>query len=391
MANTLTNIIPTIFARALLALRDRTVMPQLVNRDYETEAKEKGDTVSIPVPTSVGTRAVSPSYQDPTDADDTTPAKVSLALDNWRQTDPFYLTDQDMSNAMVNANFIPMQLSEALKGLTDYVNAQILALYTGVYGFVGTPGVTPFAENTPVADVAADAMKILNEQECPQGDRRAVLDFAGEAAAVVLPAFAHASKVGDNSVVREGRLGRLYGMDWYSDGDVPSHTLGAAGTPLVDDADGVAVGTKLIHMDGFTTKPSVGDIFTIPNRAAGTTDAQTYTVTASTALDGTDSDVSFEPGLKVALAAGDDSTAVNFKATHVVNLAFHRDAFAFASRPLLDTDITGEGNMTTIADPVTGLVYRLEVKRQHKRTAWEVDILFGCKLVRAELACRIAG
>jgi hypothetical protein len=393
MANTLTNIIPTILARGLMALRSRTVLPRLVNRDYETEAREQGDTVTIPVPTAVTTAAVT-SAEVPSAPANTTPGKVSLTLDNWRKSTPFHLSDKDFQNIIANESFIPGQLSAAIEALASYVNTQIFALYTGVYGYAGTAGVTPFDETTPVVDVATEAMTVLNTQKCPQDNRRAVLDWIAHGKAAALPAFSNADKKGSDGTLMSGELGRVFGFDWFGDGDVPYHTNSYAGTPLVDDAAGVAAGLKVVHMDGFTTKPEAGDIFTIPARStAGVLDdTQTYVVTSSTTLVGTDSDVSFEPGLKIALAAGDDSTPVLFKASHRANLAFHRDAIAFASRPLVDSDMAlGGSEIQSMTDPVTGLSLRLEVTRQYKQTAWEFDILFGTVLVRAELACVIAG
>jgi hypothetical protein len=45
----------------------------------------------------------------------------------------------------------------------------------------------------------------------------------------------------------------------------------------------------------------------------------------------------------------------------------------------------------TMVDPLTGLPLRLEIRRQHKQTVWEFDVLYGVKLIRAALASRIAG
>ena len=42
-------------------------------------------------------------------------------------------------------------------------------------------------------------------------------------------------------------------------------------------------------------------------------------------------------------------------------------------------------------DPQTGITLRLEVSRQYKQVVWEFDLLWGSKLIRPELATRIAG
>ena len=85
-----------------------------------------------------------------------------------------------------------------------------------------------------------------------------------------------------------------------------------------------------------------------------------------------------------------DNAAITFDASGVQNLAFHRDAFAIGFAELGGTDY-GLGNMSSIVDPFTGATLRLEVKRQHKQTTWELDVLYGVKAVRPELAVRIAG
>ena len=125
-----------------------------------------------------------------------------------------------------------------------------------------------------------------------------------------------------------------------------------------------------------------GDILTI----AG--DAQTYVVTEAVSLAVGNTAVKIYPGL-ARLTTG--SEAVTVSGSHVMNLAFHRDAIAFATRPLMDS-ANGLGNLIQSAvDPVSGLSLRLEVSREHKRTRFSYDILYGADVVRRELGCRIAG
>jgi hypothetical protein len=136
---------------------------------------------------------------------------------------------------------------------------------------------------------------VLNKQLAPLNPRRCVLDPDAEANALGLRAFQDAAWRGDGSGITEGQIGRKLGFDFFTDQAVPTHTTGAAtaGTIALDDTIARAVGIKTLHMDGFSTKPFVGDVFT----SAG--DAQTYVVTGATDLAGTDSDISFLPGLKV--------------------------------------------------------------------------------------------
>lgn len=374
-SNTLTNVIPQILAQGLMALRGFTVMPRLVNLDYGNEAKEKGDTIDVPIPSAITAVAVTSSNTPPDDAG-VEPTKVQIPLDQWYEA-PFFMSDKDMHNAM--SGTVPMQVTAAVKAVADKINETLFAQYKGIYGYVGTAGTTPFAADTTAA---TGLRKVLNNQSCPKELRRAVLDPDAAANALGLRAFQDQSFRGDDKGIKEGEIGRKLGFDWYEDQVVPSHTTGAAGTVLVDQAD-VAIGDSSAHFDGLTTVPSVGDVFTV----AG--DDQTYTVTAATALVGTDSDVTFAPAAKVAWA---DNAAVTFKASHTVNLGFHRDAFALAMRPLAAPNgFTGGSEILSMVDPLTGLTLRLEVSRQHKRTRWSFDALWGVKLVRPELAARLAG
>jgi hypothetical protein len=294
------------------------------------------------------------------------------------------LTDKDMTQIDAQKDFLPMQASEAIKAIANTVDGAIWACYKDIYGYAGTAGTTPFSTD---AKPYLDARKVLNRQLAPQDGRYAVIDPDAEANALNLRAFQDVSFSGSIDGIVNGQINRKLGAAWSMSQNAPVHTTGAAtaGTIALDDTVLRAVGLKTLHMDGLSVKPSYGDVFTI----AG--DLQTYAVVSATNLVGADSDVTFEPGLKVAIPAADGNEVVTFKASHAVNMVFHPNAFAFVSRPFSGADPFNLGTFFAAPDPISGLTLRLEVTREHKRTRFSYDILYGVKTIRRELAARLAG
>ena len=376
--NTITNIIPQLLAQGLVTLRENAIMPRLVNASYSAQAAEQGSSIDIPVPAAITAAPVTPSYADPNDSG-IVPSKVTLSLDQWKEA-PFFMTDKEMMEVM--AGTIPMQAAEAVKALANDVDAYLLGLYKGVFSAVGSAGTTPFATDVTVA---TSARKFLNAYLAPMTDRRFVFNPDVEANALGLRAFQDVAWTGDARGINEGQIIRKLGFDWHLDQNVKEHTSGTVATSF-------AVKTSTAHDIGRTTLTTttggnadlkVGDLLTIAGHS------QTYTVTEAAArTGGGDLPVKIAPGLRVALVGAEAITIIG---NHAANLAFHRDAIAFANRPLVDS-AEGLGNQIMSAqDPVSGLTLRLEVSRQYKRTRWSFDILYGAKLVRPELAVRVLG
>lgn len=384
MANNITAIVPKILASGLMTLRETCVMPQLVNGNYSKEAKEFGATIDVPIPTKAAATDVAPSHL-PSAPTSITPATVQIPLNKWKKSD-FHLTDKEMKEMDARQSFLPMQIAEAARALANQVNADILSEYLAIYGWAGAAGTTPFSTD---ASAAIAARKVLAKQLCPPTSRRMVINADAEANALGLAAFADVDKAGDAGTKREGQIGRKYGFDWFMEDALPQHVAGTITTGLAaKSATVVAVGAKTFA--GTTAASTgacnlkVGDVIEIAGHA------QTYVLTAP-AVQGTaatDVQLSVSPGLEKALAGGE---AITVKASHVVNLAFHRDAFAFANRPMSDVEFKGGNILQTYTDALTGISLTLEVSRQTKQTVWEFSILYGTKLVRPELACRIGG
>lgn len=378
MANDLTALVPKLISGAQKTLRENTIMPYLVNKAYSPAPGVRGSTVDVPIPAPIPARAVTSASAFPTDTNEFTPTTVPIAMDQWFVAD-FSLNDKEKLEVM--DGIMPMNVQEALKSLGNVVDAYLLGLYKKFYGMVGTPGTTPFATTV---DVAVDARRLLNQQLAPMSDRNAVLDPFAEANALKLAPFRDTSQSSDNRPIIEGQIGRKYGVDWFMDQLVKTHTAGTGATIVMESA--ADAGDEIVALtaaaDGQTLK--IGDILTF----AGHT--QQYVVTANATLDATDPvNVHIYPALKAAVA---DAAAVAKAASHVANLMFNRNAIALASRPMEGTVEPGLGVIvSTVIDPATQLAMRLQIQRQYMQTLYSFDILFGANVIRPELGVRIAG
>jgi len=383
ISNTLTAILPKILARGLLALRSRVVMTRLVNLDYSMDAKKKGSTIDVPIASDITAGDVAPAAY-PAAPSNLTSSTVQVVLSNWKQAS-FGLTDKELGQIEAQRDFIPLEMSAAFEALADAINDSVFAEYKGIYGYEGTAGTTPFGSGVEVTS-ATELRKLLNKQRAPRDNRRAVLDFDAEAAALALAQFSDAEKIGSSDVKISGEIGRKFGMDWFADDGVPQHTAGVPGGTPVAAAASAGASSLGVTAGGSGGYYNEGDVITI----AG--DSQSgYAVTANVTLDGSGAGtLAISPTLKVATSGGE---AITLKASHRVNLGFHRDAFALAMRSPDEAlkEVYSPENSYTMADPVSGLVFRLEIIRMYKQTMWELDCLWGVKLVRAALAARLAG
>lgn len=381
MANDLTNVIPQLLAQGLLALRQMAVMPRLVNRSYEAMAAQRGSVIEVPIPSAIAARDVSPGVTTDSNVD-SAPTRALVTLDFWKEA-PFHLSDKDVLESFEGV--IPMQASEAIKSLGNAIDELIMGKHTGIFGAVGTAGTTPFASNI---SAAGDARKLLNKQLAPLEDRRSVLDPDAESNLLQLSNVLDFDKRGDQGGIIAGTIGRKLGFDWYMDQNVGSYTPGTAWvTGWAASTVGGAAGDVTLNIINATASGTikVGDIFKLTSGGLG------YVVTgAETAAATTPVAIGFYPALRSAVATGSALLIEAGTTAYAVNLSFHRDAFAWASRPL--QDIQGLGNqIMSRVDPVTGVALRLEVSRQHKQVTFAYDVLGGAGLVRPELAVKIKG
>jgi len=384
-SNVLTDVVPKVLAQGLLALRELAVTPRIVNNKSSEIAGRRGSTLDVPTSSAITAVEVAPAAYAP-NAGALVPDTVPVTLDQWYEA-AFDLTDRELAEVMDGT--ITMQQTEAIRAIVNKVDASLLALYKKFYNFQGTAGTTPFGSGVGIADVTG-CRKWLNKSLAPMDGRSILLDPDAEAAALGVQQLASMDFTGSVEAMREGNLNRRVGFDFWMNQLLPTHTAGTISNGSAKAAvtnGALTAGVQTMNIDSGTLTGTLlpGDVFSFANHP------QTYVVTNSTTLTASGNaiaGVTFDPPLKVAVG---DGIAVTFRDTHLVNLAIHRDAIAFATRPL-EVPMAGLNiqSMSQV-DPISGLALRVEVVREHKRTRWSYDMLWGCAVVRPGFGVRLAG
>lgn len=201
---------------------------------------------------------------------------------------------------------------------------------------------------------------------------------------------------------RDGMVGRTGGFDIWENTMMPSHLRGGANDSYVcNTSSGITSGTATITLSGGSGTIKAGDIFTIagvfrvhPETKESTGLLQQFVATA----DGTTSvDVSPVPvtsgatkNITIDSAGAGKAVAVagTTSAAHGISLAFHRDAFAFATADL----VMPKGVDFSSRQVLDGISMRIvrQYDINNDQFPCRLDVLYGYKTLRAQMACRLA-
>jgi hypothetical protein len=386
MTNTLDNIIPKIVTRGMLSFREQAIMPRLVNADFSAEAARKGDKIDVMIPGEVTVEDVVPGANN-TSVSDTETKVSSIELKHWKKA-AFHLSDKEIMQVDADSDFVPFHMNAAIAALAEEVNKSFYKEILRARHIISAPNKKLFtqAEAEKAADYAGinpvlEGRKILNSAKAPKSGRFGVLGFEEEANALSLSQFADVEKSGDTSIRLEGEIGRKYGIQWFGTDQIHTHT--ASGSDTFSPSAAITKGDDDALIRNITPRPIFGDLVMNVNDEIVATVEDVLEQKTSNSYQ-----VKFAYPFQKTFAG---SSSLKIGPNSQNNLIFHRDAFAFATRPLTSaTESLGLGNrIMSVTDPETGLSMRLEISRQYKRTVWEFDVLWGVKMVRPEFAIRV--
>lgn len=383
--NQLTAYIQPLLALGMKSMRARSVLPRVVNHDYDPAPGTKMSSVTITIPSAITATDVVPGHTAP-DTGPIAPTSVSLVVDQWKEA-AFTLTDKDLMQ--VSMGIIPSQADEAVKSIVVAMETHIWSKFVLKVPFEnGAAGTTPFAVSATTGlndmSVYINARKALNQRDVPDDPRIAIIN--GDAAGNLLQGrqFIDAAWRGDTGGIINGAIGFKLGANWVEGNGVPTNTSTAltAGALTVNGVN--AAGNASVSLAKATNPAPLlaGNTITIASGPA----AGIYRVTADTTLIVGNTAVPITPVLRGATGGGE---VVTLLATAVQNVLFHRDAISFVTRPLAESTPPGGESLAafdTIIDPVSGLVLRLELTREYKQWRWSYDAMWGAELTRPDFA-----
>lgn len=227
---TVRNFVPEIWsARLLVALRKTLIYaaPDVVNRDWEGDITEAGDTVritSVSRPT-VGTYTPGSTTITP---EKLTTAQRTLVVD---QAKYWAFAIDDVDTRQVRSNLIPQAMSEAAYALADTIDQYVASLYTAAQAANVVTGVTidltspadPDAEYRKVYDNVLVPLKVaLDEANVPTQGRYTVVPPWVHGVLLRDPRFIKVNESGSTDGLRNGMVGRAAGFDILLSNNAPN-------------------------------------------------------------------------------------------------------------------------------------------------------------------------
>lgn len=358
----------TLARMTLPRLYEKLVFPNLVYKDFSNDFKDLGDTIQVRKPVILEAKEFNEA--EGTTDQDIKESTVPVKLDKIATVD---VSITALEGAVNNHDLTKIFVEPAAVALAQKINSDGLELYKDIPYVCGAAGTTP----ATLTDLAA-VRKELNKNYVPEAPRYAMWDTEADAAFTTIPAIVNAEKSGSTEALRNGSIGRIFGLDNYMSQAVKTHKKGALSADVKPKASTNAGATSLTLSAAAVTGTLVkGDVLTILG--------DSYVVTETATATNNEITVNVYPALKKDVTT---ANVVTIAADHTANLAFNPMAFAYVTRPLVKPS-----GVDSYVTSFNGLSLRV-VKgydMKYKKEKLSMDVLYGYKTVYPELAVRVMG
>lgn len=392
MANSI--LTPTAVTREVMrVLHEKATFIGNVNRQYDdsfaVSGAKIGSSLKVRLPNQYTVRTGKTiNVQDTSEASETVTVATQKGVDMNFSSAELTLELDDFSKRIIEP---------AVSALISDVEADCLQDLTQlVYNQVGTVGTVPNAMS-----MFGNARAKLNQYLAPKSGRKLQVNSLTMSSMVdtFKGLFQDSSQIKEQ--YREGIIGRTAGFDWYENERVYVHTLGSDVTGAAINADTLANGDAEVTVNGLSAAPEPGTVFTFatglavhPETKTAYSHLQQFVVLAGSTTttiyfspaiysSGAKQNVSVMPGTTSAITfLGSASTS------YAQDLAYHPD---FATVVFADLEDVSKYGAWGAREQLDGVSVRLarQYDINNDNIPCRMDILYGKKILRAQLACRI--
>lgn len=399
MANAL--LTPTqVTRKALVVLHQKLNFVGSINRQYDdsfaNSGAKIGDTLKIRLPNQYTVRTGATLQTQ-----DTPETSVSLQIATQKGVDVNF-TSNELTLSL--DDFSTRIIDPAMSVLAANIEADAMSMVKDVYQQEAGDGGGGTSAAALVLKGALRARKRLNDMLAPPDSRTCSLNTTDSVAIVdaLKGLFQDSSAIAKQ--YREGYMGRTAGFDFVENTLWPAFTRGDAASYVVNTSTGITSGSATITATGGTGTIKKGDIFTIvgvnavhPESKNDLGYLQQFTATADSTGTATvlATPIPVTSGATqnvVINSAGASKTVVVFgtaSTAYPISMAYQKNAFAFATADL----IMPKGQHFAAREVLDGISMRIVQNYDivNDKFPCRIDVLYGYKTLRPQLACRIAG
>lgn len=379
--------------KAAMVLHQKLNFIGRIDRQYDESYAKKGakigDTLKVRLPNQYTVRTgLTRSNQDVTES------SVDLTMATVKGVDMDF-TSEDLLLKL--DDFSERIIEPAMSVLAANIEADALSMYKDVYNvYDGDAAAFSFASVANAGQIMTDNLAPLSNRTCTLNTSHATkfkIDTKG---------LFHASENIEEQY-RDGIVGRTGGFEMYENTLLLPHTTGTAAKSTGYLSNGVGQTGASIAVDTGTTTFKKGDVITFagvnrvhPETKADTGVLQQFVITADYA--GGAGSIAISPTIvatgakqNVSNSITDNSAVTKVGAgaseTMTQSLAFHKNAFAFVTADLPMPNGVDMARREVVDGISISLVRDFVIS--DRSFPCRLDVLYGFKAIRPELACRI--
>lgn len=379
--NTLTNLLPNLYADLDVVSRELTGLIPAVTLDARIARGKVGQNVYIPQAPANTSVSITPAMAVPAEADQTIGSAV-VTLSKAKAV-PFSWDGEEERGLNTGPGVQSVwrgQFAQAIRVLVNEIEADLAGLQSKFSRAYGSASALPFGTAGDFTD-ASQALRILKDNGSPLSDNQLVINTA--AGANFLGKQADANRQGTDTILRQGVFQTTAGMDIRESGQIVSFTAGSFTSGTLTSLARAKGTTSLVTTADYSAGLAAGDIITLAHES----DANKYVVQSVSAS----AIVIAAPGLRTATAAT-GTVAITKVASSSRNMAFNRSAIVLATR-VPERPSAGDMaiDVTTLTDPRSGLTFEVAVYPGYRKVRYEVALAWGFEVIKPEHTALLIG